>query len=49
MFSFPLKMKCAIERGVDVINLSYGESSKWANSGCVYNLYVGCDNDVRYY
>lgn len=27
------QLKCAVERKVDVINLSYGESSKWANSG----------------
>eukprot|EP00111_Clytia_hemisphaerica_P012386 TCONS_00036372-protein len=31
-------LKCAVDRKVDVINLSYGESSKWANSGRVIEM-----------
>lgn len=31
-------MKIAIERGVDVINLSYGESAKWCNSGRIIEM-----------
>ena len=36
--AFIRAMKCAIDNKVDVINMSYGESAKWASNGPVFDM-----------